>query len=145
MNRGSLSLLAASVVVAAILIPSSSTTTLVAAPTSGPAGATAGMQGVTLAPVDFDGDLKTDWAIVRNTGGGPNGQLTWFSLTQTGVVTVTPWGLAGDFVVPATTTATARQTSRSGGPAIRARFTSAGAPTGRSSCSRSARRAMTRR
>jgi hypothetical protein len=100
MSRGSLPLLAASVVVAALLTPTSSTTSLVAAPSAGPAGATAGVQGVELAPVDFDGDFKTDWAIVRNTGGGPNGQLTWFTLTQTGVVTVTPWGLAGDLLVP---------------------------------------------
>ncbi len=28
--------------------------------------------------VDFDGNGKTDFAIVRNTGGGASGQLTWF-------------------------------------------------------------------
>src|SRR6516164_971169 len=30
------------------------------------------------APVDFNGDGKTDFVVVRNTGGGANGQLTWF-------------------------------------------------------------------
>src|SRR5689334_24508741 len=30
------------------------------------------------APVDFNGDGKTDFVVVRNTGGGTNGQLTWY-------------------------------------------------------------------
>jgi len=30
------------------------------------------------APVDFDGDGVSDFAVVRNTGGGPNGTITWF-------------------------------------------------------------------
>lgn len=28
--------------------------------------------------VDFDGDGTTDFAVVRNTGGGPTGAITWF-------------------------------------------------------------------
>jgi hypothetical protein len=51
--------------------------------------------------VDFDGDGKTDYAVVRNTGGGPTGQITWFtaingSATTTGQL----WGIATDFFVP---------------------------------------------
>jgi hypothetical protein len=29
-------------------------------------------------PVDVTGDSKTDFVVVRNTGGGPSGALTWF-------------------------------------------------------------------
>lgn len=31
-------------------------------------------------PVDFDGDRVSDFAVVRNTGGGPTGTITWFML-----------------------------------------------------------------
>ncbi|MDQ3220432.1 MAG: VCBS repeat-containing protein [Acidobacteriota bacterium] len=31
------------------------------------------------AVVDRNGDGRTDYVVVRNTGGGPNGQLTWFT------------------------------------------------------------------
>jgi len=53
------------------------------------------------APIDFNGDGKTDYAVVRNTGGGANGQVTWF-VNQNGSAnnTVTPWGIASDFFVP---------------------------------------------
>jgi len=53
------------------------------------------------APIDFNGDGKTDFAVVRNTGGGANGQVTWFT-NQNGSATntVTPWGSASDFFVP---------------------------------------------
>lgn len=55
------------------------------------------------APVDFDGDGKTDWVVARNTGGGASGQLTWFwningSANPTAA---SAWGLNGDFLTPA--------------------------------------------
>jgi hypothetical protein len=52
--------------------------------------------------VDFDGDGKTDPAVVRNTGGGPSGQLTWFIQNSSGApaTTTVPWGLNGDRYVP---------------------------------------------
>lgn len=52
--------------------------------------------------VDFDGDGKTDPAVLRNTGGGPNGQVTWFIQNSSGVPVSTQrdWGMVGDFFVP---------------------------------------------
>jgi subtilisin-like proprotein convertase family protein len=51
--------------------------------------------------VDFDGDNKTDAAVVRNTGGGPGGQITWFYLNSgTSTPAQQPWGIATDFFVP---------------------------------------------
>ena len=55
---------------------------------------------VTDAPVDFNGDGKTDFAIVRNTGGGANGQLTWFwALNGSGTTGIFNWGLNSDWVL----------------------------------------------
>ena len=34
--------------------------------------------------LDYDGDGKTDYAVVRNTGGGPSGQVTWFECNASG-------------------------------------------------------------
>lgn len=53
-------------------------------------------------PVDFNGDGKSDWAVVRNTGGGQFGQVTWFVQENSGPASITyfPWGLAVDFFVP---------------------------------------------
>jgi hypothetical protein len=52
--------------------------------------------------VDFNGDGKTDYAVVRNTGGGPSGQVTWFtSADGTNQSNAAPWGIATDFFVPA--------------------------------------------
>ncbi len=52
--------------------------------------------------VDFDGDGKTDLAVIRNTGGGPNGQLTWFiNNSSNGSTSAFAWGLNGDVYVPA--------------------------------------------
>ena len=63
-----------------------------------PSGA-AGILGK--APVDMNGDGKTDYVVVRNTGGGPSGQVTWF-IQNNGVAgqSAAPWGIASDFFVP---------------------------------------------
>ncbi|MGB7201796.1 MAG: VCBS repeat-containing protein [Pyrinomonadaceae bacterium] len=51
--------------------------------------------------VDFNGDNKTDFAVVRNTGGGPSGQITWFvNLNGPGTTFGSQWGISGDFFVP---------------------------------------------
>ena len=53
-------------------------------------------------PLDFDDDGKTDYAVVRNTGGGSGGQVTWF-WTRSGSAnasTQAAWGIATDFFVP---------------------------------------------
>jgi subtilisin-like proprotein convertase family protein len=54
------------------------------------------------APVDFNGDGKTDYAVVRNVGGGMNGQVRWFyNINGSANPTVAlDWGLAQDFFVP---------------------------------------------
>jgi hypothetical protein len=46
---------------------------------------------------DFDGDGATDPVVVRNTGGGPSGQVTWFVLRSTDGYMAVPWGTATDF------------------------------------------------
>jgi hypothetical protein len=51
--------------------------------------------------VDFNGDGKTDFAVVRNTGGGPGGQITWFiNLNGTNTTYGSAWGIATDTFVP---------------------------------------------
>ncbi len=51
--------------------------------------------------VDFNGDGKTDFAVVRNTGGGPSGQITWiYNVNGTGTTSAYQWGLSGDSFVP---------------------------------------------
>ena len=51
--------------------------------------------------VDFNGDGRTDFAVVRNTGGGPSGQITWFiNLNNSATTYASEWGLSGDFFVP---------------------------------------------
>ena len=53
-------------------------------------------------PLDFDGDGKTDFAVVRNTGGGASGQMTWFILRSSDSANVSfPWGIASDKFVSA--------------------------------------------
>jgi hypothetical protein len=53
------------------------------------------------AAVDFNGDGRSDYAVVRNTGGGPGGQITWFvNPSSGGGLSGTAWGLASDFFVP---------------------------------------------
>jgi len=52
------------------------------------------------APVDLNGDGKTDYVVTRNTGGGSNGQLTWyFALNGTSANGAVNWGLASDWVL----------------------------------------------
>ena len=51
--------------------------------------------------VDYNGDGRTDYSVVRNTGGGANGQTTWFNLLNGGGTQQAAFGLANDFFVPA--------------------------------------------
>jgi hypothetical protein len=54
------------------------------------------------APLDFNGDGKTDFTVVRNTGGGAGGQITWFyNFNGSSTYSGAQWGSAGDFYVPA--------------------------------------------
>ncbi|NOT48215.1 MAG: VCBS repeat-containing protein [Acidobacteria bacterium] len=49
------------------------------------------------APADLNADGKTDFPIVRNTGGGPGGQLTWFTRTSDSqFLSPATWGIEGD-------------------------------------------------
>lgn len=61
------------------------------------------LNGSTVIPqhvVDYDGDGKTDFSVVRNTGGGANGQLTWFNgINGSATYLAQQWGLAGDFIM----------------------------------------------
>lgn len=51
--------------------------------------------------VDYNGDGRTDWSVVRNTGGGSGGQVTWFNQpTGGGSSLATPFGISTDFFVP---------------------------------------------
>jgi subtilisin-like proprotein convertase family protein len=80
--------------------------------TDGGAGDTGSISAATLtiaggavAPVqhvgDFNGDGKTDFSVVRNTGGGPSGQVTWLtSLNGPGTYYGADWGIATDFFTP---------------------------------------------
>lgn len=59
---------------------------------------------VASAPVDYNGDGKTDYSVVRNTGGGPTGQITWFNCingqAEPACYDIRAWGTASDFFVP---------------------------------------------
>ena len=53
------------------------------------------------APVDMNGDSKTDFVVVRNTGGGAGGQVTWITnINGTSTSTGVAWGISTDFFVP---------------------------------------------
>lgn len=50
--------------------------------------------------VDMNGDGKSDFVLVRNTGGGPSGQLTWFfAFNGTGASGGFSFGLNTDWVL----------------------------------------------
>jgi subtilisin-like proprotein convertase family protein len=52
------------------------------------------------APLDFNADGKTDYVVVRNVGGGPNGQVRWFwNINGGGATQAADWGLASDFFI----------------------------------------------
>jgi hypothetical protein len=52
--------------------------------------------------LDFNGDGRTDYSVVRNTGGGTGGQITWFiAHTGTDTFQTVPWGISTDAFVPA--------------------------------------------
>ena len=49
------------------------------------------------APLDFTGDHFTDFTVVRNTGGGPTGAITWWvSNNLAGTYFAQNWGMASD-------------------------------------------------
>ena len=51
--------------------------------------------------VDFDGNGKTDFALVRNISGGPDGQIRWFIGFNGAAGGFNPdWGIASDFFLP---------------------------------------------
>jgi hypothetical protein len=52
------------------------------------------------APLDLTGDHVTDFVVVRNTGGGPTGAVTWWvSNTLNSTFFNQNWGIASDFFV----------------------------------------------
>ena len=45
---------------------------------------------------------RTDYVVVRNTGGGQGGQITWFvAINGSSPLPAQPWGVSTDFFVPA--------------------------------------------
>ncbi len=51
--------------------------------------------------LDMNGDGKTDWSVIRNTGGGPSGQLTWYTqFNGIGGGQTAAWGLQTDTIAP---------------------------------------------
>lgn len=52
------------------------------------------------AALDYNGDHKTDYVVVRNTGGGSGGQVTWFiNYNGVGGTLGYAWGISTDFFV----------------------------------------------
>ena len=61
----------------------------------------AGTPAQTQHVVDFNGDGKTDFAVVRNVGGGPGGQVRWFiNYNGTATTVASDWGISTDIFVP---------------------------------------------
>ena len=59
---------------------------------------TTGGGGTADAVVDFNGDGSSDYVVVRNTGGGQGGQVTWYINNSSGGPTQSfLWGLSTDF------------------------------------------------
>ena len=59
-----------------------------------------GVGPVADAPVDFNGDGRSDFVVVRNVGGGPTGQVRWFyNLSSGGDTVAKDWGLGSDFFI----------------------------------------------
>ena len=53
------------------------------------------------APMDMNGDGRSDYVVIRNVGGGPSGQIRWF-YNHAGTADPTiakDWGIATDFFV----------------------------------------------
>ncbi len=63
------------------------------------ASVTQGTAANTQHVLDYDGDGKTDRVVVRNIGGGANGQVRWFINRADGTTVASDWGLANDFFV----------------------------------------------
>jgi hypothetical protein len=54
------------------------------------------------APLDMNGDGRSDFVVVRNTGGGQSGQMTWYTRTSNDTFpSPFNWGIATDKFVPA--------------------------------------------
>ncbi len=65
------------------------------------ASVTSGSSGPVQNHVDFNGDGRTDFAVVRNTGGSTGGQISWFiGLNGPGTNSVFEWGITTDLFVP---------------------------------------------
>ena len=59
---------------------------------------TGGGGGGSDAAVDFNGDGRSDYVVVRNVGGGASGQVRWYINNSSGGATQAyDWGLASDF------------------------------------------------
>lgn len=51
-------------------------------------------------PLDYSGDGRSDFAVVRNVGSGENGAIRWFYNTSgTTSTTSVDWGIASDFFI----------------------------------------------
>lgn len=93
--------LAAVIAVPALMVSTAASATAPGSPQLPPPEGLAGTEvsASSTGVLDFDGDGKTDNVVVRNTGGGPSGQITWFvdgSATPGNGFVSFPWGLASD-------------------------------------------------
>ena len=61
---------------------------------------TAGAAVAADGPLDYNGDGRSDYVVVRNVGGGANGQVNFFyNFSSGGATEAKAWGLANDFFV----------------------------------------------